>query len=316
MHGVRQLRQTPYSQVGKLLSVERTEIESLRTLHRLLKSYEKDVRADKPLSIAAFGPPGAGKSFGVKQLAKAVFSGQVPLLEFNLSQFQDASELLGLFHQVRDQVLMGRLPVVFWDEFDSQQLRWLQHLLAPMQDGTFQEGPITHPIGKCVFVFAGGTRSRFQEFGSPPESLLPQTGAKQDRNASDSKEAEREKWLEDFKAKKGPDFKSRLSGYINVLGPNPRDDQDETFPVRRALLLRVHLGVGMERSVTIDSGLLDAFLKIKKYRHGARSVQKIAEQVRLNSRTEDEFRRSDLPSRRELDLHVDAEEFLNLVEET
>ena len=123
----------------------------------------------------------------------------------------------------------------------------------------------------------------------------------------------REQWEADFKAKKGPDFKSRLAGYINVVGPNRRDDHDITFPVRRALLLRVHLGVAPEGSLTIDPGLLAAFLKIKEYRHGARSLEKIAEQVRLASRT-GEFTRSDLPSRNQLDLHVDAEEFLTVVE--
>lgn len=284
--GTRQLKETPYLQVGKLFSIERSEIESLRMLDRLLKTYKGDEKATKPLSIAAFGPPGSGKSFGVKELAKAIFSDDVPLLEFNLAQFPDPSELHGLLHQVRDCVLRGELPIVFWDEFDSQGLRWLQYLLAPMQDGTFQEGPITHPIGKCVFVLAGGTSPRFEEFGE-----------------SDA----------DFKAKKGPDFKSRLAGYINVVGPNRRDEHDITFPVRRALLLRFHLGVGPDARMTIDPGLLAAFLKIDEYRHGARSLEKIAQQVRLAGHR-GEFTRSDLPSRTELDLHVVAERFLNLVE--
>jgi len=46
--------------------------------------------------------------------------------------------LNGAFHQVRDLALSGRTPVVFWDEFDSRELLWLQYLLAPMQDGRFQ----------------------------------------------------------------------------------------------------------------------------------------------------------------------------------
>jgi hypothetical protein len=315
LHGVSKLQETPYLQFGKLFSVERTEIESLRTLQRLMISYRDDPKAEKPLSIAAFGPPGSGKSFGVKQLAKAIFADDTPPLEFNLSQFEDASELRGLFHQVRDEVLRGRLPVVFWDEFDSQNLKWLQYLLAPMQDGTFQEGQITHPIGKCVFVFAGGTRWRFEDFGEPPADLVKAIADAKCTGAAtlEKLEARREDLLADFVVKKAPDFKSRLAGYINVLGPNPRDLDDITFPVRRALLLRVHLGVDADKSPTIDPGLLAAFLEIKKYRHGARSLEKIAEQVRLASRT-GEFTRSDLPARSQLELHVDAEQFLTLVE--
>ena len=119
----------------------------------------------------------------------------------------------------------------------------------------------------------------------------------------------------ELKLKKAPDFKSRLAGYINVLGPNPRDGEDITYPVRRALLLRVHLGIeDLSIDPRIDAGLLNAFLRIEAYRHGSRSVEKIAEQVRLNSRT-GEFTRSDLPARSQLELHVNADKFLELVEQ-
>ncbi|MGE3316138.1 MAG: AAA family ATPase, partial [Planctomycetaceae bacterium] len=307
--GLSELYRTPYLNFGKLFSVDRGEMESLRTLQKLLLDYRDDKSADKPLSIAVFGPPGAGKSFGVKQLAAAVFKDDVSLLEFNLSQFKDASELHGLFHQVRDKVLSGKTPIVFWDEFDTSGLLWLQYLLAPMQDGTFQEGQITHPIGKCVFVFAGGTSYRYEEFGKAPERLAPS-------DVEQELKAWRKNFEIDFERKKGPDFKSRLSGYLDVLGPNPRENVpcDLTYPVRRALLLRVHLKVAEHDRLIIDSGVLNAFLQIKKYRHGARSLQKIAEQLRQSSRTGMEFSRSDLPSRQQLDLHVDADAFLTIVE--
>ncbi len=296
-HGIGQLAGIPYLQFARLLSVDRSEIESFRTLQRLLTSYRQDKQATKPLSIAAFGPPGSGKSFGIKQLAEALFDDRNPL-EFNLAQFSTPGELHGLFHQVRDRVLKGDVPIVFWDEFDSRDLFWLQYLLAPMQDGTFQDGQVTHPIGRCVFVFAGGTRDRFEDFGSPPAT---ESGR------------EKQKSRDEFTMKKGPDFKSRLAGYINVLGPNQRDRDDITFPVRRALLLRVHLGLKPDAPAAIDDGLLNAFLRISEYRHGARSLEKIVEQVRQSARA-GAFNRSDLPPRQLIHLHVDADEFLSLLE--
>ncbi|MEZ6056866.1 MAG: AAA family ATPase [Planctomycetaceae bacterium] len=322
LNGIGELTSTPYLKFGKLFSVDRFEMESLRTLQRLLSHFQRDKKATKPLSIAAFGPPGSGKSFGVKQLATALFD-DPKLLEFNLSQFEDASALNGLFHQIRDEVLRGKLPVVFWDEFDSRELKWLQYLLAPMQDGTFQEGQITHPIGKCVFVFAGGTRHRFEDFGVSPMVVNElarkrrEHGKKLTEEQEQILEEEDQKWHDRFTLDKGPDFRSRLAGYLNVLGPNRNEhgETDLTYPVRRALLLRVHLGLGPNDPLQIDHGLLDAFLRVEKYKHGARSLEKIAEQVRHSSR-HGVFTRSDVPPPHQLDLHVDAKDFLNILETT
>ena len=33
-----------------------------------------------------------------------------------------------------------------------------------MQDGVFRAGDSVHPIGKAIFVFAGGTSSTYQQF--------------------------------------------------------------------------------------------------------------------------------------------------------
>ena len=163
--------EVPYARFGKLLVVDRVEIESLRGLERLIKGYERNPRPSKPLSIAVFGAPGSGKSFGVKQIAKTVLGDKTcPSSSSTSPSSQIPGELIGAFHQVRDKVLRGTTPVVFWDEFDSREYMWLQYLLAPMQDGKFQEGQVTHPIGKCVFVFAGGTSYDFANF-SPREEV-------------------------------------------------------------------------------------------------------------------------------------------------
>lgn len=318
IHGLKQLQHTPYLKFGKLFSIERSEIESLRTIHQLVETYRNDKKAEKPLSIAAFGPPGSGKSFGVKQIASAIFGDDAKLLEFNLSQLENASDLHGLFHQIRDEVLRGKLPLVFWDEFDSCNLKWLQYLLGPMQDGTFHDGQVTHPIGKCIFVFAGGTSERFEDFAEPPADLLKEIENARAKTDADLDRKLKERLAElraELRLKKAPDFKSRVAGYINVLGPNPPKDGsrvDITYPVRRALLLRVHLGCD-DGHCPIDTGVLNAFLRIGQYHHGSRSLEKIAEQVRLSSR-HGNFTRSDVPTAKQLALHVDADEFLKIME--
>ncbi len=281
LYGRGSLSGVPFARFGKLLTMDRGDIESLRSIRQQMLRYKQEVRPKTPLSIAVFGAPGSGKSFGLKQIAEAIFHDKA--LEFNLSQFKGPEELYGAYHQVRDKVLTGATPVVFWDEFDSRQLMWLQYLLAPMQDGIFQEGPMTHSIGKCVFVFAGGTSYDYRYFGP----LEP---------AAEKEDDEMKKARREFIQKKGPDFKSRLTACLNVMGPNPRkrfdrklaeagrdpwvdDLTDVEFPVRRAILLRGLLKCDATKELKIDPGLLTALLEVGHYRNGARSMEKLIGQI-------------------------------------
>lgn len=206
------LKQVPIAVFAKALrTYDRREIENYRALYSLMRDYISNPNPPRPLSIAVFGPPGAGKSFGVKKVAKALsqLSGSRPIKEltFNLSQYERPEQLAEAFHLVRDEVLRGATPLVFFDEFDSSlagnRLAWLRYFLAPMQDAEFLDKGTPHPIGKAIFVFAGGTSARYLEFASP---FLPRPSSSfESLNAAEKTVAKAE-----FKAAKGPDFLSRL----------------------------------------------------------------------------------------------------------
>jgi len=269
----------PQLKLGKLITVDRWEIEAYQNIRNLIINYTK-VESTRPLSIAVFGSPGSGKSFGVTEIAENI-SDKIKKLEFNVSQFTSLSDLGVAFQKVRDTILRGKLPLVFFDEFDSDSLGWVKSFLMPMQDGKFKDDSGEHPLGKCILVFAGGTANTFDEF------------TKQDKN---------------FKNIKGPDFISRLRGTINVLGPNPKDDTDKNYILRRALLLRSLC----ERNniASISQNIIRAMLHVPEYKHGARSMEAILDMSNIESNS---WEPASLPSRSQLALHVDADAFINLV---
>src|SRR6185436_9344201 len=86
---------------------------------------------------------------------------------------------------------------------------------------------------------------------------------------------------------------------------------DICFPIRRALLLRALFGVRENKLLAIDRGLLGALLEIKRYRHGSRSVEKIANLL-IQHGTGGGLRRSDLPTAEVVSLHADLDEIETL----
>ncbi len=291
----------PVGAYGKLKTVDRWEIESYNSVRNLIAEYLRGSNA-KPLSIAVFGPPGSGKSFGVVQISKSIANSNLIEIEdvtFNLSQFSDTHDLIAAFHRIRDIGLKGKIPLVFWDEFDSsfgnQELFWLKFFLSPMQDGTFSEGEVNHWIGRCIFVFAGGTQHAFKKFNERAETS-------------------------NFKSAKGPDFVSRLQGFLDISGIDPRklpdgspDPKDKTYPIRRAIVIYNLLPKELrsDGKLHVDPGVLNAFLETRTYRNGVRSMSTILQMCRLHGATQ--FDRSALPTEVQLDAHVDAQDFMRIV---
>ena len=289
------LEKVPSGRFRFLRTFDRSEIESFRGIKNLICEYLASPAVTRPLSIAVFGAPGSGKSFGVNEVAESVAPGRLQKIEFNMSQFNAVEELAAAFHKVRDIALGGKMPIVFFDEFDSGfngRLGWLKYFLAPMQDGAFSDGRDVHPIGRAIFVFAGGTSSSYAGFCGAEDAAA-------------------------FKAVKGPDFVSRLRGFVNIKGPNPVDESERLFMVRRAQILRFQLEKSAPqifdgaRTCRIDPGVLRAMIKVPEYRHGIRSILAVIEMSQLAGRQS--FEQAALPSPEQLELHVDAAAFSGLV---
>jgi hypothetical protein len=334
----------PVYKVGRLTSIDKSEIESYQSIRNIIDEYVQNKNFVTPVSIAVFGPPGAGKSFGLKQIISQIPNISKIDITCNLSQYSNYSELTNIFPRIRDAGLTGNIPVAFFDEFDSNYentpLGWLKFFLTPMQDGIFFSHEHYHPFGKVIFIFAGGKYESFEQFVTS----------------------------QSYSDQKGPDFASRLRGHIDIIGYNSTKkqfnvkpfqefnynsmdikengtnkinaynlsmasnqhiqdtkttgedstDDDNVFMVRRALLIRSlllefapHLFKGEDRELTIDRNVLRALIKVSEYKHGARSIQEIIKMSLLSERKS--FEPSCLPPRQMLMQHTDADDFLNLL---
>jgi hypothetical protein len=308
----------PFMQVGKLQTFDRDEIERLAELAKLMRKYYDDASWSTPLSIAVFGPPGAGKSFAVKQLMKAVNPAikESSILTFNLAQFDSLDLLTEAFHQVQDQALSSEdVPLVIFDEFDStfqgSSLGWLKYFLAPMEDGVFRGRTANYKVGRAVFLFAGGTAYSFKSFTQGVGLAKSKSEPSSDRNQGHSTETV------DKKAVKLPDFASRLMAYLEVLGINrsstesKAESKSEMFRrrVRRATLLRsllVELAapvIAPDGKAHVTREVVEAFLDDEVfYKNEARSMKAV---VRASRWIGKEFLVASLPSRPVIELHTE-----------
>ncbi|KAI1073208.1 hypothetical protein LB507_010798 [Fusarium sp. FIESC RH6] len=329
----------PTARFGDFLTADRKEIECFRSTAAVIDEYLASPPG-KPLSIAVFGSPGAGKSFGVKEVIKTMLPGSKDPIEVNLSLFMSHSELLSTFHNIRDMALAGQMPVVMFDEFDSvfeqQELGWLKYFLAPMQDGYFLEHGQKRSLKKVIFIFVGGTSATWRAFtkgmykkdeeeneGDQPvedshTNNNKEAHVRHDERSEFDKEKEKQERREkpkrekDKRAKK-PDFVSRLSAYIDIRGLNKMGDGDEMFTVRRAMILRSALSrrlkVSKGSDIPVDGRVLFALLEQEEFRHGARSITLILQMSSLSGR--ERFEASALPSEEQLGMHMDVTEFMN-----
>ena len=297
----RLFKNVPVCRYRDLSTVDLDEIENYHAIKTLMGEYIyaydhplQPGKAPKPISMAVFGPPGSGKSFGVKQIAKSLDRFRISSL--NLSQYGSAAEMFAAL----DAALVyegNSIPLVFFDEFDSEldgvSRGWLKYFLAPMQDGEYTLDGRTLSISGAVFVFAGGTAPSFPEF-------LP-----------DDEES-----AQAFQRVKGPDFVSRLKGILNIKGPNPTSVTDRRHIIRRALLLRNLFERQAQNfldaetgKVNISPALLRALLRVSEFRHGSRSMEFIVGMSRKAGISR--YSPSCLPLAEQLDIHLDVTDFMS-----
>ncbi len=263
--------------VGHLRTTDPVEIEPIVTLKNVMDSYVSRETFYRPLCVGVFGPPGSGKSFSVKEVARVIArkfdTNPFDFFEFNLTQFENPEEINSAIEPIRASVAKGKVPIVFWDEFDCQydsnEFGYLRYFLPSMQDGVTYVHGTPYNIGRSIFVFAGGIKSSWEEM----EALL-------NPEARDT--------FQLAKTLKIPDFMSRLRVVLDIDGINVTDNlfsssasQEELFELRRILLKRAfiiahQMDTHWKKAARKTSGLLLRLL-IADYKFGARSIEAVIE---------------------------------------
>lgn len=328
----------PEFSLRKLHTIDSRDTQSFRDIRERLLNFQAS-KEFKPLNLLVLGSPGAGKSFGVKQIIEGVFGPkEVVFLEYNLASFSGNKEsLTSAFLEIQNAALENKLPVVFWDEFDTTvddvKLSWLGAFLGPMQDGRFLIGQSSRNLPKCVFVFAGSVFSKFEQVrmldalqGGRPErwvagqsdpsgftttsgwSLIGRNVTPKDSESMEyeftregdqpvkvSLPTDKKEW----RKAKGRDFKSRITGVIDIASVDPRTkeevifglpEDDDAWLFRRASAVRhsfetlaSHL-LNREKELQISENTLFSFLTFDCFDHGYRSIENLVRMSSLHER--------------------------------
>ncbi len=270
-----------------LLPKESAEVKRCSEIQEIFEDYATRKDVSSPLSIAVFGPPGSGKSFLVNELINSLPGknrfGQLKTI--NLSQITDSQNLAKRMKDTLGGATSDVTNVLFLDEFDTplngETLGWLKWFLAPMQDGEFLADGQVIKLRRTILAFAGGTASTLSDF--------------ERRAAIDPR---------DFRAKKVPDFISRLHAFIDIQGINTLGNDRL---IRRAIVLRHLLAKRWpdrwnDGSFSIDQDLTKKLLSTAHFIHGVRSIGALLSTSRVSP--DNTLREGNLPDRELRRLHI------------
>lgn len=330
-----------FGRKNEMVVLERYELESYRSV-QLLMEEAMNPGNKSILSIAVFGPPGSGKSFVSERIANSACQASgigLVLRKINLASISDSEKLTEKINKffaeyknlqdvadgIRDdeenrldkgsrKIRRRNLQLIlFFDEFDctvnDKNLGWLKTFLPMMQDGefsmvhnTFNEDYFKN-YNQPILIFAGGTSYTYSSFSRHDSAGDPEDKLR-------------------FAQAKGPDFVSRLRGHIDILGPSKTSELDEGYVIRRAILLRTSFLKRIKESderIKDDSSLdhclykpfVRAMLTVSRYKHGARSMEAI---IKMSGMLPGgRITAASIPPHAQLNMHVDANEFLKLV---
>ncbi len=263
--------------IGNLRTTDPAEIEPVVTLQNVMDSYVARESVLRPLCVGVFGPPGSGKSFAVKEVARVIGrrfeASPFDFFEFNLTQFEGPEEINAAIDAIRASVAKGKVPIVFWDEFDCRygghEFGYLRYFLPSMQDGITYVHGVPYNIGRSIFVFAGGVKASWEGMTALVDGSDPRK-------------------LRLARTLKVPDFMSRLRVVLDIDGIDIPEawltstatgeelEELRRILMKRAFIIAHQMDTHWKKAARKTSGLLLRLL-LARYTFGARSIEAVIE---------------------------------------
>ncbi|HOI25722.1 MAG TPA: AAA family ATPase [Caldisericia bacterium] len=323
-----ELDSIPFLRISELVTYDQQEIENINLIKELMRSYV-DSNTSRPLAFVVLGPPGTGKSFYIKNIAKDVGT-NFSLIEVNLSQLEEANDLTEVIGKLQNISIQKQIPLVIWDEFDTGNFKWLRLFLEPLQDGYFSMKGQRHIFGKSIFVFCGSAFSSYLEFVNAVQSLPAndQSIPSYDRLGIEIKPAN----TTNNKIDKGSDFISRIKAYLDIQSLNAEIPTshglsipcshnyftNNSYIIRRAILFRNYIERfypdlinNNTKKARICPSISHAFLRSERFFYEARSIENILHLCNLQKKRH--FTVSDIPPYKLIKNNV-SEDFYEYIE--
>jgi hypothetical protein len=129
-------------------------LEDIKSLMQTIEVYSKEAGRKRPLNIIMNAAPGSGKSHFVECLAHEMSEDGIDAVTFNMASMNSIEDLVHPLDAVRNLKVIGKLPLLLLDEFDSKKENYAL-LLPLLWDGEIRVHEKVLGVGKIVIILAG-----------------------------------------------------------------------------------------------------------------------------------------------------------------
>lgn len=235
--------------LGDYTTLDYVHRNDIRKLMRTIIDYSNDSSKKRPLNIIMQAEPGSGKSHFIKCLAEKLYYYDVSAVTFNMSSLQNLEDFIQPLEAVRNQKVLDQLPILFLDEFDSDEKNY-PLLLPLLWDGEMHVGQRDLKLGKVVIILAGS-------------STQIEKSVKSAKGMVKDVDQERTKII---------DLLSRINGgEFNIPDLDYKDEERDRRVDKVCISISLLINRFSKKLENVPWALLK-FISLSKFRYGVRSL--------------------------------------------